>query len=289
MVSIIIPTHNRIQWLQKCISHLSKQDFTDAAEVIVIDDGSNDGTDDYLTTIKEKFEFNLIHLRQKNRGPAAARNYGINTAKGKILAFLDDDSMPHQNWLKEIIFSFRKLSLSYAVVKGRTRMYGYSRFGAFLQDNFDDSDSWITNNIAYRKEIFDKVGLFDEENFTLAAWEDLDLGYRIQKAGFKKFYNENAVVYHPRENNLDQLKNKYRINGYGFYQFIKKWISLDPVFACKIIFWELINIHYILPFIKDINYVKYIKGLRLAYQLNGIAQGIRLRGKFSSMTKDSLQ
>ena len=288
MISVIIPTFNRLSWLQECLAKLNIQNCGNSFEVIVIDDGSSDGTNDYLKQNMNNFNFRLLILTQKNRGPAAARNYGINTAKGRILAFLDDDSIPHQDWLTEIESSFHKLSPIYAVVKGRTKMHGYSTFGAFLQDNFDDSDSWITNNIAYRTEIFDKVGLFDEKNFTLAAWEDLDLGYRIQRAGFKKFYNQNAVVHHPRESNLNQLKNKYRINGYGFYQFIKKWLYLDPIFAFKIIFWELVNIHYILPFIKDINYVKYIKGLRLAYQLNGIAQGIRLRGKFGSLTKDTL-
>jgi glycosyltransferase involved in cell wall biosynthesis len=289
MISVIIPTFNRLPWLQECLTNLNSQDCDGRFEVIVIDDGSTDGTNDYLKQSINNFTFRLLLLTQNNRGPAAARNYGINTADGGILAFLDDDSIPHQNWLIEIISSFRKLPAIYAVVKGRTKMHGYSTFGAFMQHHFDDSDSWITNNIAYRKEVFDKVGLFDEKNFTLAAWEDLDLGYRIQRGGFKRYYNQKAVVYHPRENNLNQLKNKYRINGYGFYQFINKWIHLDPIFTSKIIFWELINIHYILPFIKDINYVKYIKGLRLAYQLNGIAQGIRLRGKFGSVTKDTLQ
>jgi glycosyltransferase involved in cell wall biosynthesis len=124
MISVIIPTFNRLPWLQECLTNLNSQDCDGRFEVIVIDDGSTDGTNDYLKQSINNFTFRLLLLTQNNRGPAAARNYGINTADGGILAFLDDDSIPHQNWLIEIISSFRKLPAIYAVVKGRTKMHG---------------------------------------------------------------------------------------------------------------------------------------------------------------------
>jgi len=286
MITIVIPTFNRLSWLQKCLFHLNNQNSSHRFEVIIIDDGSTDETNTYLTQNKNNFSFQLVHLSQKNRGPAVARNYGINTAKGHIIGFLDDDSMVESSWIKEMATSFEGLSENYAAVKGRTIMYGHSNFGAFLQENFDDSDSWITNNIAYRRKVLIKVGLLDEKNFTMAAWEDLDLAYRVQRAGYKRFYNEKAVVSHPREENINQLTNRYRINGYGFYQFIRKWICIEPIFVAKIFFWELTKIHYMFPFMKHINYLKYLKGLRLAYQINGLIHGIRFRGNFQVRTRD---
>lgn len=288
MISIIIPTFNRLRWLKKCLQQLNNQVYDGRYEVIVIDDGSNDGTGDYLRLNKAAFRFSILLLLQKNKGPAAARNYGIRKAKGNIIALLDDDSIAEPNWLEEISTSFQELPRDCAVVKGKTKMYGYSDLGAFLQNNFDDSDSWITNNIAYRKEILCKVGLFDEMNFSLAAWEDLDLGYRIQRAGYKRFYNPKAIIYHPRQETIQQLKNKFRINGYGFYQFVKKWMYLDPTYVTKLIFWKITHIYYMIPFIRHINYKKYIEGLRLAYEINGIIQGIKLRGNFKIITRDRL-
>lgn len=287
MVSIIIPTFNRLSWLRKCLAHLDSQKYDSSFEVIVIDDGSTDGTNQYLTSNEGNFRFTLIHLNQENRGPAAARNLGIKVARGDIVAFLDDDSIAESNWLREITGSFQDLPDAYAAVSGKTTMYGYSEFGAFLQENFDDSNSWITNNIAYKKSTLLKIGLFDETNFTLAAWEDLDLAYRIQVGGYKRFYNEQAIVAHPREESFQQLINRFRINGYGFYQFLKKWMRLDPIFACKAIFWQLTEIHYALPFMKKINFVKYLRGLRLAYQVYGIAVGIIYRGNFPIKTRDN--
>jgi glycosyltransferase involved in cell wall biosynthesis len=286
MVTVVIPTFNRLSWLRKCLAHLDAQKYHLSFEVIVVDDGSTDGTKQYLISNKGNFTFTLVHLNQENRGPAAARNLGIKAAKGGIVAFLDDDSIAESNWLWEITRSFKDLPDAYAAVSGRTTMYGYSKFGAFLQENFDDSDSWITNNIAYKRTVLLKIGLFDETNFTLAAWEDLDLAYRMQLAGYKRLYNEQAIIAHPREESFQQLVNRYRINGYGYYEFLKKWIRLDPIFTFKAIFWQLTEIHYALPFMKKINFVKYLRGLRLAYQVYGVAEGVILRGNFRIKTRD---
>jgi len=286
MLNIIIPTFNRLSWLKECLRHLNEQKCRDVFEVIVVDDGSTDGTNKYLSKSKSNFRFKLVFLSQKNRGPASARNYGISASGGNIVAFIDDDSMTDPNWASEILKSFRSLPSTCAAVKGKTKMHGYSDFGAFLQKHFDDSDSWITNNIAYRKEVFMQIGLFDEKYFSLAAWEDLDFGYRALRSGYKRYYNEKAIVYHPREESFQQLMNRYRVNGYGFYQFARKWMREDPIFICKILFWELTKIHYMLPFMKHFNYAKYLAGLRLAYQINGLLQGIRLRGNFRIKTRD---
>src|SRR5215510_13897684 len=86
--SIIIPTYNRLPYLKKTLDSIWEQSFTDF-EVIVVDDGSTDGTADYLRELGGSVEL----LRQENRGPGAARNLGVMHARGEYIAFLDSDDL----------------------------------------------------------------------------------------------------------------------------------------------------------------------------------------------------
>ena len=88
LFSVVIPTFNRLKYLPATLASVRAQRFADF-ETIVIDDGSTDGTLDYLTTIGE----GLRVVRQDNRGPGAARNAGVAAAKGEYIAFLDSDDV----------------------------------------------------------------------------------------------------------------------------------------------------------------------------------------------------
>jgi O-antigen biosynthesis protein len=96
-VSVIIPTYNRSDTLQKCLAAVQTQTYSDY-EIIVVDDGSTDGTANMIAA-----EFPNVHyLYQANRGPAAARNQGIAAATGDIIAFTDDDCLPPSDWLARL-------------------------------------------------------------------------------------------------------------------------------------------------------------------------------------------
>ena len=88
LFSVIIPTYNRVALLKEAVASVSLQSFTDY-EVIVVDDGSTDGTADYIQGLNHK----LRVLRQPNRGPGAARNFAATNAQGQYLAFLDSDDL----------------------------------------------------------------------------------------------------------------------------------------------------------------------------------------------------
>jgi GT2 family glycosyltransferase len=88
LFSIIIPTYNRLPYLKKTLASIWEQSFTDF-EIIVVDDGSTDGTVDYLRELGKSVEL----LRQENRGPGAARNLGVEHANGEYIAFLDSDDL----------------------------------------------------------------------------------------------------------------------------------------------------------------------------------------------------
>src|SRR6516225_7492172 len=88
LFSVVIPTYNRVHLLARTLDSVSRQRFTDF-EVIVVDDGSNDGTQEYLRSLGDRIRM----LQQANGGPGAARNAGIRAARGKYVALLDSDDL----------------------------------------------------------------------------------------------------------------------------------------------------------------------------------------------------
>lgn len=105
--TVIIPTHNRLEYLKETLDSLSNQDEKNF-EVIIIDDGSTDGTWDYLQTWKPLFEFTLLK-NETSKGPAAARNLGARHAKGGYLIFLDSDDL----WFPWTLSSFHSVINKY--------------------------------------------------------------------------------------------------------------------------------------------------------------------------------
>ncbi|MES2459968.1 MAG: glycosyltransferase [Armatimonadota bacterium] len=102
LFSVIIPTFNRRDSLQVSLEGLTRQEFPpDRFEVVVVSDGSTDGTDELLSNLAENgtYPFALRPIRQENAGPARARNRGIDEARGEIIVFLDDDVEPAPTFL----------------------------------------------------------------------------------------------------------------------------------------------------------------------------------------------
>ena len=103
--SIIIPTYNRPERLANCLAAIAQLDYPrDRFEVIVVDDGSDASLEPVVTPLQEQIDITL--LRQKNAGPAAARNRGAAQARGQFLAFTDDDCQPTTNWLTQFAENF---------------------------------------------------------------------------------------------------------------------------------------------------------------------------------------
>src|SRR3990172_3474136 len=108
-VSIINPVYKRTEWIEKCIEKLRGQDFEDTFEIIVIDDGSPNELEvrKSISGYQRDEKGVIKYFRNRHRGPAAARNYGVRFSSGQILCFLDDDSLPVKEWLREITLPFK--------------------------------------------------------------------------------------------------------------------------------------------------------------------------------------
>src|SRR5215470_1254780 len=96
-MSVVIPTFNRLEVLAEVLQALEFQQGAPPFEVVVVDDGSSDGTSAWLRS--RTFRIPLRVLAQENRGPAAARNTGVAVAQGQWVAFLGDDTVPSPGWL----------------------------------------------------------------------------------------------------------------------------------------------------------------------------------------------
>ena len=198
LVSIIIPAYNAEATLRQCLEACLRQTHT-ATELIVVDDGSTDGT----AEIARSFEA-VSYSLQNNAGPAAARNVGAAMAMGEIIAYTDSDCIPAEDWIEQLLTGFTDGVVAVGGTYGianedrlLARLVHYEiveRHAAFA----DQVDFLGSFNVAYLKENFHALGGFDE-SFRMASGEDNDLSYRLQDAGgVLGFKREAGVVhYHP--------------------------------------------------------------------------------------------
>lgn len=192
--SVVVPTHNRKHLLRLCLQGVLGQQYPNY-EVIVVDDGSTDGTEAMV-----KRDFPQIHyIRQEpKRGPAAARNRGIQAATGDIIAFTDDDCVPPPDWLARLAQGFVDYPQA-AAIGGiqeaseqvlRTHILArYERFvtrkvyGLGREPVVGSPAPGGTNNLAVRRRTLLEIGGFDE-TFPVAAGEDADLLRRLAQRGY---------------------------------------------------------------------------------------------------------
>lgn len=196
--SVVIPTFNRRESLLRCLRSLSSQTIPpDEFEVIVVDDGSTDGTN---TTIESHgWPFAVRVLREQNSGPSAARNLGVSNARGEVIAFTEDDVEVRPDWLKNAAPHFADERV--VLVEGRT-VYSHTDVGV-RRFEAGERHSFIPCNLFIRKETFTALGGYDpafyDRRTGLYFREDADLGFRIMDTGASTRLAQDVMVEHPRQ------------------------------------------------------------------------------------------
>ncbi|MDX1531774.1 MAG: glycosyltransferase [Rhodothermales bacterium] len=224
--SVIIPAHNRPDRLAACLGALSALDYPrDRYEVIVVDDGSLRPLD----TATRPFEaaLDLTLLRQENAGPASARNTGAEQARGRYLAFTDDDCEPTPAWLRVYAHSFERTpqALVGGHVVNALPHNPYSEASQLLvsylyayADRRPSARFFTSNNFALSAEGFHDIGGFDPA-FGLAAGEDRDFCDRWQRTGREMRFAPEAVVHHAHALTLRTFMQQHLHYGRGAYFF----------------------------------------------------------------------
>lgn len=213
-VSVVIPNWNGRNLLWSCLDSLYRQEFQDF-ETIVVDNGS---TDESVPFLHEHFPQVRVIRFEKNAGFSAAVNAGILSAGTPYVALLNNDTEVHPLWLKELVGALEadpqtgsaasKILFFHDPTLINSAGDEFSWFGVAYQRGKGCIDGPRYNSpcfvfsacagaALYRRQVFDRIGLFDESFF--AYMEDVDLGFRLQLAGYPCLYVPSAIVYHKHQ------------------------------------------------------------------------------------------
>jgi cellulose synthase/poly-beta-1,6-N-acetylglucosamine synthase-like glycosyltransferase len=210
-VSVVVPAYNASDTLANCIFALLAQTISRSEyEVIVVDDGSTDNT----AEVAAWYDVQLV--RQAHRGPAAARNRGLEVAAGGLILLTDADCRPAPNWIEAMSAPFADPDV--AGCKGVYRTDQREWVARFVQAEYEEKyrgmarapaiDFVDTYSAGYRRRILQLEGAFNE---TIAVAEDAELSFRLARRGYKLVFNPNAVVYHQHARALGHyLRRKFR-------------------------------------------------------------------------------
>ena len=185
-VSVNVLTKNRCELLRKCLVSLSKQSYKDF-EIIILDEHSKDGTEEMVSQMS-KGQTNIRFIQRDTKGLGYGRNKGVNASKGEIIAFIDDDEEAHPDWLKNGVEAMEKFQVD--IVRGAI----YFPDGKLFRELRTDKMQFPTANIFYKKKVIEDIGMFDER-FVYGS-EDVDLGIRALKKGYKLALCEASITYH---------------------------------------------------------------------------------------------
>ena len=211
-LTVIIPTYNRLELLAKALAGYEKQSSPELIrELLIVDDGSTDGTEAYVREFCGKSRLPVRYLRQSNKGPAAARNLGISEAESDLVLFTDSDIIPSHDLVEQHSAWHRQYPEIYTAILGYVtwspevnptpfmRWYGEDAmlfaYRSARGRTELDFRFFYTCNLSLKTSFLREYGHFNE-SFRSAAYEDTELGYRLSKHGMTLRYNAAAVGYH---------------------------------------------------------------------------------------------
>ncbi len=245
-VSVVVPAHNRRELLREVVAALAAQAGAPPFEIVVVDDGSTDGSGEGL---EAPAATRLRVLRQENRGPAAARNHGVREARGALVAFLGDDTVPDPRWLAAHVDAHRARGDSgdLAVI-GRTEWHERVRVTRFLRyinewglqfgyALIEDPERvpfnfFYTSNLSLTRTCL-LAEPFDE-SFPYAAWEDIEASYRLAGRGLRLVYAAEARVWHDHPTDFRRFAERQERVGYSAVVFWQRhpelagFLGVDP-------------------------------------------------------------
>lgn len=195
-ISVVVPTYRRAALLERCLAALAAQTLAKTDyEIVVVHDGPGDEARHAVAehVARSGAAARFFELEQR-RGPAAARNRGWREARAEIIAFTDDDTVPHPQWLEHAL-----AALTPDVDAGWGRLV--MPLGNAPTDYEIDAAAlarapFVTANCFCRRRVLERLGGFDER-FERAWREDSDLHFRLLRSGARIVHVEEAVVEHP--------------------------------------------------------------------------------------------
>ncbi|HEV8308092.1 MAG TPA: glycosyltransferase [Methylomirabilota bacterium] len=247
-VSVLIPSYNRKEILLECLRALEKQSILPQEfEVVVVDDGSTDGTEAALAA--ETFPFRLTYQCQTNQGQGAARNAGVPSCQGELVLFIGDDIIADERLLEAHLLAHARRPEPGAAVLGHidwapwltpTPVMDYvcgeggHQFGYRYLDDLPSLDYrfFYTSNISLKRRfLLDalQAGIRFDPCFRTYGYEDTEFAYRLEGRGLTIHYQKDARAYHDHWMDLAAfIRREYSVGQMGVV-FYRKHPELDPI------------------------------------------------------------
>ncbi len=207
LVSVVIATFNRCDVLGITLEKLAGQTLgPENFEVIVVDDGSTDKTEEAAESWIRSMPYELRYLRHSNRGPGYTQNRGIREARSNIIVLIADDIQPCGEFLEQHVKTHTANPGDNIAVLGKAvqspelpQSIIHKYWDPFMYYRFDgkrelDGVFFFACNISVKKNFLLQNGMYKERKG--AAHEDVELGYRLGRKGLRIFYNERAIAFH---------------------------------------------------------------------------------------------
>ena len=302
-VTIIIPNYNGLKFMEPCFKALraqSDQNF----ELLVVDNGSTDGSVKWL----EDHQIPSIFL-EENTGFSGAVNIGIRESVTPYVILLNNDTEPQPDYVKEMVKAIERSPQIFSVSSKMIQLYHkdlmddagdmYSVLGWAYQRGVGQKSSGYNKACRvfsacagaaiYRREVFDKIGGFDEDHF--AYLEDIDVGYRAKICGYENWYCPKAVVYHVGSGTSGSKYNSFKVKlaarnnlylNYKNMPLLQLILNLLPILAgmvVKYMFFRRIGFasDYIEGVKEGLKTLKKTKKVR--FQMSRLGNYIRIEGE----------
>lgn len=240
-ISVIVLNYNGRQWLKPCLDALASQRGAPAFEVIVVDNASTDGSSAY---VREHFPGVRVHDAGGNLGFSGGNNAGAQQARGRLLVFLNNDTVAAPDWLQRLVssievqpeFEFATSRIVFADDPGRIDSAGdgylfaggaFKRgYGQRVEDFAEPREVFGACGCAMvmKRELFEALGGFDPAFFIF--YEDVDLSYRAQLLGARCWYAADAVVRHAGSATMG--RQSFRAVFYGQRNLEWTWLKNTP-------------------------------------------------------------
>jgi N-acetylglucosaminyl-diphospho-decaprenol L-rhamnosyltransferase len=205
-MSLVIAVYNQLPYTRRCLESIAR--CTDVPyEVVVVDNGSTDGTDEYLRSIGAQ-----VITNPRNLGCAPAWNQGVRASKGQVLGILNNDLVMTPNWSSKLLSFMERSRHSIVSPSAREGPLDYD-----LDGYAEDFERYCAGATRYgevysaclliKREVFDSVGLFDE-GFGYGGCEDVDFLWRAERAGFTIGMTGAVLIHHFSMVTQDAIKAK---------------------------------------------------------------------------------
>ena len=271
IISLVVPTYNRLDEIEILLDSLEKQSLDrEKFEIIIIDDGSTDNTSEWVKKYNSPSGLQLNYINQENKGPGAARNNGMENAKGEIFVFVDSDCILPEQYLENILIHYQDESVDAAGGPDRARAdfpvivraidYSMTSFlgtGGMRGSKGKELAKFYPRsfNMSFRRIVWEKIGGFND----LRHGQDLDYSNRIYKAGFNVTLMGDNFVYHKRRTSISRFfKQVFNWGVARVNLFLNDNQMLEPLHAAPAVgFATFVLLILLSPFFQLVEFILY--------------------------------